>query len=184
MGVDLSPHMLAQARRKYGLRQPKLGNDEGFAALLCQSIEEPLPADTCPDASFDAVVCAGVLEFVRRPAALFGTCRAKLREGGVLALGVPLRDEERGDAVGRGLGVRTYARDGVVRVAGAAGFELAREEPIHGYTCDNDDGESVTVRYAALWFRAVAVAVAVADDADAVTPDAGADAQEGKQTSR
>ena len=89
-----------------------------------------------------------------------------------------MRDEQRGDAVGRGLGVRTYARDGVVRVAGAAGFELAREEPIHGYTCDNDDGESVTVRYAALWFRAVAETA----NAGAMTPDpdAGAGAQEGQ----
>jgi SAM-dependent methyltransferase len=143
IGVDLSPEMLAEAAKL------------PFAALLCQSIEEPLPPRMCPDGSFAIITAVGVLEFVARPRALFTAMRAKLLPGGILGLGVPCVDEELGEEVGRELGVRVYEPDAVRALLADCGFEELEVARIHGYTCGD-----ATVQYRAMTFRKPLGAVA------------------------
>ena len=136
IGVDLSPEMLEEAAKL------------PFAALLCQSIEEPLPPRMCPDGSFSIVTAVGVLEFVARPRALFTAMRAKLLPGGILGIGVPCVDEELGEEVGRELGVRVYEPEAVRALLADCGFEELEVARIHGYTCGD-----ATVQYRAMTFR-------------------------------
>jgi SAM-dependent methyltransferase len=77
-GCDISPAMLAQAA----------GGDYGRAVRW-----RALPADwqrlPFPDASFDAVVMASVLEYTQDPAAVLRECTRVLRPGGTVHCTVP-----------------------------------------------------------------------------------------------
>lgn len=74
-GVDLSPEMLAIARKRAG--------DEGRAVELMEGDAERLPV---ADASFDTVLCALSLCSIPRPAAAIAEMRRALVPGGRLLL--------------------------------------------------------------------------------------------------
>ncbi|NUO61210.1 MAG: methyltransferase domain-containing protein [Hamadaea sp.] len=74
-GIELSPAMLAYARRRAA--------DLGLAADLREGDAERLPFD---DASFDTVVCAFSLCTIPRPPAAIAEMRRVLRPGGDLLL--------------------------------------------------------------------------------------------------
>ncbi|MEV0273529.1 methyltransferase domain-containing protein [Hamadaea sp. NPDC050747] len=74
-GIELSPAMLAYARRRAA--------DLGLAADLREGDAEHLPFD---DASFDTVVCAFSLCTIPRPPAAIAEMRRVLRPGGDLLL--------------------------------------------------------------------------------------------------
>lgn len=74
IGVDISPAMLAQARRKLaGVGQ----------AGWVQALAEELPF---ADGSFDAVVCANSFHYLRRPLRALEEFRRVLRPGGWLVI--------------------------------------------------------------------------------------------------
>ncbi|KAL7749888.1 hypothetical protein RI367_004764 [Sorochytrium milnesiophthora] len=68
-GVDASAEMLEHARRR------------SFASLTCHDIQEPLPFE---DASFDAAVCIGVMDFVASPQTLLRHIARVLKRQGVV----------------------------------------------------------------------------------------------------
>ena len=70
IGVDLSPQMIATARRM------------ATAPNLSFFVDDVEACDTLRDASADVVICTGVIEHVLRPADVFAQVRRILRPGG------------------------------------------------------------------------------------------------------
>lgn len=75
-GVDLSPEMIAEARRRRPDGRFQVGSATGL----------PLA-----DGSMDVVVCLGVLEYLDGPDAALGEIRRVLRDGGALIVSFPNR---------------------------------------------------------------------------------------------
>jgi len=131
-GVDLSPGMIEIARQR------------PFRRLICQSIEEDLDV---PDASFDAAVALGVLEFIKRPGKLLNQIAGKLKAGGVCGLTVP----QKSPSAEANIGIHTYTHDEFMSLIDRRSLELLEVESFFGYTKHGED-----VQYSAFFLRRTA----------------------------
>lgn len=139
VGMDLTPAMCSEARRS-----------REFEEVICGAIDEPLPF---PEARFDAVVMLGVLEFIKEPAEVAKEARRVLRAGGLFGLSVP---QQVNITVELELGVQTFAPGEVEAGIEKAGFEVVKQEALHGYTLDYPERkETFTINYASSVWRAV-----------------------------
>lgn len=114
-GVDFAPGMIEIAKQR------------PFRRLICQSIEEDLDV---PDASFDAVVALGVIEFIKKPARLLNQIASKLKVGGVCGVTVPKKSA----SAEKKLRIRTYTKDNFLKLIDRRSCELLEVESFFGYT--------------------------------------------------
>ncbi len=77
VGLDLSPRMIAEARRRHPEAELRVGD--------CEAID-------APEASFDAVLCSGVLHRLATPETTLAEVRRVLKPGGALILHEPADD--------------------------------------------------------------------------------------------
>lgn len=124
-GVDITPKMIEQCRRL------------PFTKLYCQSLEEPLPV---PNASCNAVIMLGVMEFIQNVPLLFCRVAQALTQRGIFALTVP---KKLSDDLEKKLGIKTYDLSEIESIISNAGFAIEREEDFQGFM---HEGEVVLYR--------------------------------------
>lgn len=100
-----------------------------FTSLLCQDIETfPLPGGP-----YDAVVCVGVMDFIKSPDLLFAEIHRLLEDSPKGYFGVTLPDS--GD-------LNNFSPAQVEELATKAGFKVLKQDRFLGYT-DSSTGEVV-----------------------------------------
>jgi len=127
-GIDIAPGMIEVAKLR------------PFKKLLCQSIEDTLDV---PDASFDAVVAIGVLEFIRAPRQLLEQISRKLRSGGICGLTVPRRLP-----LHTRLDIFSYSTDKFMSFVDLGCFEVVEVAEFFGY-----ERQQERVEYKAFYLR-------------------------------
>ncbi|KAI8823703.1 S-adenosyl-L-methionine-dependent methyltransferase [Fimicolochytrium jonesii] len=97
-----------------------------FQELRCQDIEAPLPYDE----PFDAVVCVGVMDFIRSPQALLEKVAKSMRpnEGCCFGLTIP----ESGD-------LNKFNNDELTKLVHDSGFKILKHNRIFGYKDSETD---------------------------------------------
>lgn len=95
-----------------------------FRRLICQDLEKNLRVR---DASFDAAVMIGVMEYIDDPAALLARVRRKLKRGGVFGLTVPQRSSLYSEA-----GLRSYYKKEMEPTMIEGGYRIIECERIVG----------------------------------------------------
>ncbi len=145
-GVDLSPGMVAAARRK-----------RLYDSL---AVEEAVTALAARPAAYDLVVAADVLVYIGDLAPLFRAARHALAAGGYICVSTERADA--GDySLGRGCRY-AHGRPYIERLAAETGFEVVLHEDA---VCRQEAGVDVPSRIAVL--RAGACSEAEAHEADA-----------------
>jgi ubiquinone/menaquinone biosynthesis C-methylase UbiE len=121
-GTDITPEMLQKAQK------------HPFAELLCLNLDQPLPF---ADGLFDAATLLGVMEFIKRPAALFSEIARVLKKGGLLAVTIP---QKLPDQIEKKLEIGTFETKEIEELFDRCGFEILKKETLPGFlSC----GESV-----------------------------------------
>ncbi|KAJ3286990.1 hypothetical protein HK104_008796 [Borealophlyctis nickersoniae] len=113
-GVDATPQMLEKAKLL------------PFKELICQDVERPLPFNRT---TFDAIVCVGVMDFIRNPTVVLNDVSLILKESGEGCFGVTFPDPQ-------------FSRSEVEALFRQTGFLIERHERFFGYK-DSQSGESV-----------------------------------------
>ncbi|KAI8810729.1 S-adenosyl-L-methionine-dependent methyltransferase [Cladochytrium replicatum] len=114
-GVDATPEMLERARK------------HPFKQVRCQDVEAPLEFDE----PFNAIVCIGVMDFIKNPSALLSEISKRLYPGPASCFGVTL--PESGD-------LNAFTLPQMMTLVEDAGFQVARHEQLFGYK-DSQTGE-------------------------------------------
>ncbi|KAJ3014402.1 hypothetical protein HKX48_005180 [Thoreauomyces humboldtii] len=92
------------------------------------------------DRPFDAVICVGVMDFIKHPQKLFAAVAKSLRKsGGCFGVTLPESGE-----------LNTFSEEELLKLADANGFKLVKHDRFFGY----EDSESkVVVRYHGILLR-------------------------------
>jgi ubiquinone/menaquinone biosynthesis C-methylase UbiE len=121
-GSDITPEMLQVAAK------------HPFTALHCLNLEEPLPFAR---ESFDAATLLGVMEFIKKPQALFNEVARVLKKGGLLGVTIPQKMPVESE---KKLEICTFEAREIEEAFKKCGFELLKKEELPGFlSC----GESV-----------------------------------------
>lgn len=124
-GIDITPKMIEQCQRL------------PFVKLYCQNLEEPLPVS---DASCDAVIMLGVMEFIQDVPQLLARISKALKHHGLFAFTIP---KELSSEDEKKLGIKTYNPLQIQNYFASFGFVVEREEDFQGFI---HQGETVLYR--------------------------------------
>ncbi|TPX58353.1 hypothetical protein PhCBS80983_g03204 [Powellomyces hirtus] len=118
-GVDATPEMLEKAKRY------------PFYDLRCQDIEATLPYDR----PFDAVICVGVIDFIKSPRKLFDSVAKCLKGNSSGCFGLTLPESG---------GLNKFSDEELAKLVAAGGFKMLKHDRIFGY---EDSETKDVVRY-------------------------------------
>lgn len=139
IGMDLTPNMCREAKKT-----------RDFEDVICGPVDERLPFEA---GRFDAIIMLGVIEFIKEPGEVAKEARRVLKSGGLFGLSVPQRVNL---SVEEELGVQTFVPGEVEAGIAKAGFEVVRQEALHGYTLEYPErNETFTINYASSVWRAI-----------------------------